>query len=208
MAVYQPTGDSREHSPRRWLWIAIAVLCATLLTAAIVLLYLGSQFVMAEGGFVARGGPYEIAHPAPDWVILIPASIWVGFLAGGIHLLAANRAGGFNLLGIAWVALFGVLGTSFLQAGFNPPVGRIAWAWVVCGVVFWAMALPVALGVIGGFRPDLRTRFARAEVRELAGAHGTTQTPTGGAAYIIGHLLAVPAGIALGMFVWSTVTGL
>lgn len=192
----------------KWLWTAVAVLCATVLMAAIVLLYLGGQFVMAEGGFVARGGPYEIAHPAPEWVMLIPVSIWVGFLAGGIHLLASKRVGGFNLLGIAWVALFGVLGTGFLQAGFSPPVGDIAWAWVLCGVVFWLMALPVALGVIGGFLPDIRTKFASAEVKELAASYEAPRTPTGGAAYVIGHLLALPAGIALGLFVWSTITGL
>lgn len=180
------------------IWTAIAGLCAAGLAACITLLYLGGQYVMSLGGFVARGGPYEIAYPAPAWIMLMPVSIWVGFALGALHLLAARRAGGFNIVGIVWVALFGSLGWGFLKAGLDPPGGSTAWAWILCGVVFWLMALPVLLGVVGSFLPAPPKRLERFGPK----------TPTGGAAYVTAHLVAAPVGVALGWWAWGAVTGL
>lgn len=192
-------GRSRDRGRgRTWPWALLAALCFAGLIGCITLLYLGGQWVMAQGGFVASGGPYEIAHPAPGWVILMPASIWVGLILGAVHFWLSRRAGGFNVVGIAWVALFGLLGLGFFQAGLNPPGGGTAWAWILCGVVFWAMALPVALGVIGGFLPT-QPRYL-----ERFGP----PTPSGGTLYVVAHALAVPAGVALALGAWSAVTGL
>ena len=50
-----------------------------------------------------------------------------------------------------WAALFGALGFNFLQLGFDPPESMSsggATGWIVCGVVFWLMAL-------GGLIPGL-----------------------------------------------------
>ena len=200
-----PYSARRESTQTSWLWTGVAALCAAGLAGCITVLYLGSQFVMGEGGFVASGGPYENAHPAPEWVLLIPASIWVGFALGGLHMYAAARADGFGLTGIVWVGLFGVLGWGFFQAGFNPPGDAgIAWAWILCGVAFWAMALPVLVGVVGSFLPDSSPHH-----RMMPFAFGTADAERKGtAAYAIAHVLALPVGIGLGLWVWHAVTGL
>lgn len=69
------------------------------LAACVALLFLATRTLMAAGtGFVASGGPYEIAHPAPEWIWLVPASILSGVAFIGIHWRGARYLGGFNLL--------------------------------------------------------------------------------------------------------------
>lgn len=78
-------------------------------------------------------------------------SIVSGFAFGGLNAVAAYSARGFNLVPAIWAGLFAALGWNFLEYGFRPPGGGgVAWTWVVCGVVFWLMAIPVIPGVVGG----------------------------------------------------------
>jgi hypothetical protein len=53
---------------------------------------------------------------------------------------------------LLWAALFGALGFNFIQLGVNPPANLASGAtgWIICGVVFWLMAL-------GGLIPGLMT---------------------------------------------------
>ena len=46
-----------------------------LFSFSLTLLYQGMRAIMYLGGFVASGGPYAIAHPAPGWVWIVPVSI-------------------------------------------------------------------------------------------------------------------------------------
>jgi hypothetical protein len=50
------------------------------------------------GGFVAAAGPYEIAHPAPEWAWILPVAIVCGMAAVGLNVLATHRAKGFTLV--------------------------------------------------------------------------------------------------------------
>ena len=81
----------RGGSPSRIGWTLVAAALATGLTACMTILNLGGRFVLGEGGFVARGGPYEIAHPAPDWIWLVPVSFMAGAAIVIVHLVAAKR---------------------------------------------------------------------------------------------------------------------
>ena len=60
-----------------------------------MVLYQGMAEIMTtQGGFVASGGPYEIAHPAPGWGWLVPVSILALFAFGGLSLWASMRGWG------------------------------------------------------------------------------------------------------------------
>ncbi|MBU2601739.1 MAG: hypothetical protein KKA32_06165 [Actinobacteria bacterium] len=111
--------------------LALVFMGAALHAASITVLFLASRVIMGLGGFVATGGPYEIAHPAPDWIAAIPLSFFVGGAALGIHWLGARRGGGFSLLPFMWIAVFLSLGVAFLEAGIgSPSAGGLVWTWL------------------------------------------------------------------------------
>ncbi|HSQ21435.1 MAG TPA: hypothetical protein VLQ52_01360 [Coriobacteriia bacterium] len=131
----------------------LSLLSSTGLTCCIALLFLAMRPIMDVGGFVAVGGPYEIAHPAPDWVLLFPASMLGLFVFGGLSVALDNRGWGMSLLLPGWMGLFLALGGNFGYYGFNPPgASGLAWGWIVSGVVFWAMALTPVPAIIGRLR--------------------------------------------------------
>ena len=96
---------------------ALAAVAASDLVLALcmTMLFLGMRDIMDLGGFVASGGPYVIAHPAPGWVWVMPLSIVLGLAAAFGNAVAASRAHGFNLAVAAWPALFLSLGWNFLS---------------------------------------------------------------------------------------------
>jgi MFS family permease len=126
------------------------------IAASITLLFLGMRAVMDVGGFCAEGGPYEIEVHCPEGA---PAVTLLGFFLGFASLLLAAWKGSAiseaatSVLFLAWPALFGALGFNFLQYGFDPPGDDPGWAWgwLICGVVFWAMAFgPILLAMLAG----------------------------------------------------------
>ncbi|MFH1474452.1 MAG: hypothetical protein ABIG85_01185, partial [Chloroflexota bacterium] len=132
--------------------------------AGITLLFLGMRAVMDIGGMCAEGRPYSIETICPEGTAF---ATLIGILGGLASLLLAAwkgssiGEGAVSVLFLGWPALFGVLGFNFLQYGFDPPGDDPGWAWgwLVCGVMFWAMAFgPLVLrawearrAVIGGF---------------------------------------------------------
>jgi hypothetical protein len=107
--------------------------------------YAGMRDVMAtDGGSCASGGPYAVAHQCAgaDSRLLV-AGILGGLLSAsvlavGTSLLGRNMPGGL----LTWTALFAALGWNFVSLGLRPPAGQSGSAgWVVCGVVFWLLAL-------------------------------------------------------------------
>ncbi|MEW6553666.1 MAG: hypothetical protein AB1384_05215 [Actinomycetota bacterium] len=131
------------------------------------LLFLAMRGVLDEGGMVARGGPYEIAHPAPDYWWIFPVSIIgmiiIVFASMGMFSLMRGMAGSasspfsgrgalsggdgaVSLVALFfWPAIFLSLGWNFLEYGFFTGEG-LAWGWIVCGVVFVLMGgLPLYL---------------------------------------------------------------
>jgi MFS family permease len=142
------------------------------IAASITLLFLGMRAVMDVGGFCAEGGPYVIEQHCPEGA---PAATLLAFLLGFASLFLAGWKGSAiseaatSVLFLAWPALFGVLGFNFLQYGFDPPGDDPGWAWgwLICGVVFWAMAFgPILLGMLAGMAtppgPGSAPRVARA----------------------------------------------
>lgn len=110
---------------------------------SLTLLFLGMRGVMDLGGMVASGGPYAVAHPAPDWIWLVPVSVlmMVASILAGVFMSASDFKGP-NLMLFAWSALFGVLGWNFLEYGLG--LGKetgLEWSWLICALLFFAMSL-------------------------------------------------------------------
>jgi hypothetical protein len=184
-AQIQPLGANRG-------WKGKALFHFTLLAIAfcISVLYHGMRPIMRLGGMVASGGPYAIAHPAPSWVWVIPLSVVFGMACVFINMFSHDPEG-VNLLPLAWPALFLSLGWNFLEFAFHPPGGGLAWAWLICGVVFAAMGgIPLLLAV-KPMREKMRAR---------------SQSGAGMGPYIGQGLLAV-AGVVLGIFFFGVVAG-
>ena len=138
--------DPKVHRAPSVLDVLLYLLGIAGVAAAITIIFLGDRAVMDIGGNCADGGPYVSARPCPGGVAL---AMLVGFL-GGLAALglaawkgAAIGGGASSVVLLAWPALFGVLGLSMLQSGFDPPGDDPGWAWgyVITGVVFVAMAL-------------------------------------------------------------------
>jgi hypothetical protein len=119
--------------------------------------YLSMRDLMINsGGACASGGPYAIN---PDQVCsagqtgLLMGGIVGGLIFSGILVWGSDAYSDDGFYGVGlllWAALFGALGFNFIQLGFNPPANMSSGAtgYIVCGVVFWLMAL-------GGLIPGL-----------------------------------------------------
>lgn len=163
-----PYHQRKEHSPGRsfWLSLLLSLIAVFGLSFSLTCLYLGMRGIMRLGGFVAAGGPYMIAHPAPRYVWIIPVSIWLGLICMFIQGFQVRKSGGLNLVPLAWPALFISLGWNFLEFGFHPPVGEgLAWGWLVCGVVFWAMGFVPLFILIIYYKQKIRERRLQAMLR-------------------------------------------
>jgi hypothetical protein len=113
------------------------------------------DLMVNSGGFCASGGPYEIAaghQCGTGQTVLLIGGIFAMLLFGAVLLGSTGWWGGGSIMGVGllmWAALFGALGLNFIQLGFNPPRNMSgAGGWIVCGIVFWLMAL-------GGLIPGL-----------------------------------------------------
>ncbi|MBN2247502.1 MAG: hypothetical protein JW733_02250 [Coriobacteriia bacterium] len=189
--------------------VLAALVGAAGLTASMALLYRAMAVIMeTEGGFVAAGGPYEIAHPAPDWVWLVPIAIMSLFAFGGLSLWASMRGWGVNPLAYAWSALFITLGWNFLRLGIiDPPEGQsAAWGWIVSGAAFWVMGFAPALGPIVRLRARARYGPEAFSAGVRTGPFGLpvkTTSPGFIAVQVVGVILGVLGGLAL----FGAVTG-
>jgi uncharacterized membrane protein SirB2 len=138
-------------------WKASAVTVVSVLVVAVSLtwVYLVMRSVMNVGGSCADGGPYVSAQPCPDGTVLMAVGVPVLIIFAMIGTVSASSVGAPNLLVPMWGVLFGTLGWNFLEYAFIGP--DIVWGWLVCGVMFWAMALPAFVFMIAQFRTMVRT---------------------------------------------------
>jgi len=163
---FDPYHQQRSQAGDKPFWFRAALSLTGIFGFSLCMtcLYLAMRGIMRLGGFVASGGPYEIAHPAPRYVWIFPVSIMVGLMCLFLHGFQARKLGGLNLLPLAWPALFISLGWNFLEFGFRPPGGAgFAWGWLICGVVFWLMGFIPLLIFISYFRKGFRERRSKAE---------------------------------------------
>ena len=120
--------------------------------AALGALWMGMRGVLDLGGFVATGGPYEIAHPAPEWVLLVPVSIWCGWAFGGLMFAATRRLEAPSPIPLIWSSVFLSLGYNFAEYGVRPPGGDgLQWGWILCAVVFVGMGAVTVPSLVRGF---------------------------------------------------------
>lgn len=131
---------------------AAAATVASVLIVAVCLTwtYLTMRSVMNVGGACADGGPYVSAQPCPDGSWLIAIAIPLLIIFSMIGTVAASSVSAPNLLVPMWGVLFGTLGWNFLEYAFKGP--DLVWSWLVCGVVFWLMALPAFVLMLSQLR--------------------------------------------------------
>jgi hypothetical protein len=181
---------SAGTTPRRSVG-AIALLVVSVLVVAVALVwtFLGMRSVMDVGGSCAEGGPYVSAQPCPDGAILLSIAIPVMVVSAMLGSAVALLVRAPNLLVPMWAALFGSLGWNFLEYGLSGDDSPV-WGWVVCGVVFEAMALPALVLIVAGSR--LSALIPRPQ---------TDEVPPSRFSWYVGYLALAAAGIALG--IWS-----
>ncbi len=202
----KPPARVEAETPRQWLWQLLLPLGFTLL---LTLLFLAMRGVMDLGGMVAKGGPYEIAHPAPGYVWIFPVSIMgmilIVFTSIGMFSLFSGKAsfkaspfGGTEALSeggsvslvalLFWPAIFLSLGWNFCEYGFFK-TGGPAWGWVICGPLFVAMGgLPLYF---------LVKKVSGRELLEAAKVNSRALWP---------QLIGIAAGIPLGIFFFRAVS--
>jgi hypothetical protein len=107
------------------------------------------DLMINSGGACASGGPYQINPEqvcSTGQTALLMGGIVGGLVFSGILVYGSEKLTG-SYLGVGlllWAALFGALGWNFIELGLNPPESLASGAtgWIICGVVFWLMALP------------------------------------------------------------------
>jgi hypothetical protein len=142
-----------EETTGTWKSGAVTVACVLIVALSLTWTYLAMRAVMNVGGSCADGGPYVSAQPCPDGSLLIAAGVPMLLIFSMIGTVSAGMVGAPNLLVPMWGVLFGSLGWNFLEYAFKGPDVEISW--LVCGVVFWGMAVPAFLFMIGGLRQSL-----------------------------------------------------
>jgi hypothetical protein len=124
--------------------------CVLLLAVALIWAWLAMRAVMGVGGSCASGGPYEIATPCPDGSWLMAVAIPLLLITAMTGSAVAAGLSAPNLLMPMWFLLFGSLGWNFLEYGIFR--GDVEVGFIVCGVLFELMALPVLFLVPVGLR--------------------------------------------------------
>jgi hypothetical protein len=127
-------------------------LCLLLLGISVAWVYYPMRAVMDVGGFCAEGGPYVIETHCPEGVttfLTLGVPLWFAGAFAGLFVAATLAAPQPIFPG--WALLFGALGWNFFDYAFHAdPSGAIVGSWLVCGIVFWLMALPALVIFVGG----------------------------------------------------------
>jgi hypothetical protein len=119
---------------------------------------------MDLGGFVAAGGPYAIAHRAPEWIWIMPVSIFGGLLSVLFCFIGAASSAGRNPAPLAWPVLFASLGWNFLEYALAGE--RLAIGWLVCGIVFFPLAVFPVFAVLRN--RQWQAKYGKADSSETA----------------------------------------
>ena len=176
-------------SPRRMLWLFALPLGFTFFLTC---LFFAMRGVMDLGGFVATGGPYEIAHEAPSYVWIFPVSIIactaIIFASVGNLATGGKRMNASLVVWFFWPAIFLSLGWNFFEYGFFKTDG-LAWGWIVCAVLFIAMGAAPLYFVLKAAK--------REEMKERIESYRGTFWP---------QLLGAAAGIPLGILFFSVIS--
>lgn len=202
--LFDPYGRRETLRRRRpaWTGLPLSLIGVFGFSFSLTCLYLGMRGIMRLGGFVASGGPYAIAHPAPRYVWIVPVSIWVGLVCLFLYAAQVKAAGGMSLAPLAWPALFVSLGWNFLEFAFRPPGGsRPAWGWLVCGILFWLMGFVPLVFIAQYVRQKRRQEKLNAKFLQELAAEGGGGGKRARGAFLLVQLACVVLGIYLaGLF--------
>jgi len=144
-----------EQSAARTPYVKILVVytCVLVLGMGLAWAFLSMRAVAGVGGSCASGGAYQIATPCPEgsWLIAIaiPAMLIAMFVGSGVGMSIGAPA----LLLPMWGLLFGSLGWNFFEFGLTDGVEV---GFIVCGVLFWAMALPAFVAMFVALKSSVR----------------------------------------------------
>jgi hypothetical protein len=135
-----------------YLRVAVLALCLLLIGLSVAWLYFPMRAVLDVGGACAEGGPYVIQTPCPAGsTLFLTLGVPLWFAVAFVGLFAAGTISAPQPIFAGWALLFGALGWNFMDYAFNAdPSGGVVGSWLVCGVVFWLMALPGAVIFVGG----------------------------------------------------------
>ncbi|MEN8207617.1 MAG: hypothetical protein ABFR50_00045 [Candidatus Fermentibacteria bacterium] len=197
-----PVTDGSGAGPWRWSMFLISPFTYSFSLACV---YLGMRGVMKLGGFVAVGGPYEIAHPAPDWIWVFPVSIM--FMIGSmfVSLFSASRISGPNIMALSWSGLFTLLGWNFVQFGFGIGMGgSLAFGWIICAVTFMLMGLIPLIFILRSFFRSLAERM-NSGIETGTGSTGTDGQLAWSISLILQVALSV-AGFWLGLVFFKAIS--
>lgn len=128
----------------RWGWTVLTLAAVLVIGVSITLTFLSMRAVMDIGGACASGGPYVSARECPSGAWVIGAAVPVLIVMSMIGSAFAVRVGAPNPLIVMWGALFGALGWNFVDYGRGAEPGLL-----LVGGVFWLMALPAVVVLIG-----------------------------------------------------------
>ena len=195
----KPVIEGRGAGPVR---LFLFFLSPFLFSFGLTLLYHGMRGIMRLGGFVASGGPYEIAHPAPDWVWLMPVSVLLLILPVFTSIFTGSRISGPNIMALSWPAIFISLGWNFSEFGFGIGMGGgLVAGWVICAVLFILMGIIPLIFILRSFFMSLKGRGDTSGI-EVAEHHGQSGQLSWGTSIILQAALCA-AGIWLGIFVFA-----
>jgi hypothetical protein len=146
-------------TPRRLAGLLLVVVGAGAVAMCLRSLYAGMRDVMVtDGGSCGSGGPYVVAHACSGsdtrllLVGIFGGLVATAVLAGGTGLLGLDMPAGL----LAWAAMFGALGWNFVSLGAHPGAGQSgSGGWLICGVVFWLLALGGLVPAVGRIRGEL-----------------------------------------------------
>jgi hypothetical protein len=137
--------EQRATALRLGSWIGSAA-CALGIAASVTITTVGGLAIMDRGGFVASGGPYQIAHPAPQGFWILPVAFMGLFAFTAAHAAFASRIQGFRLVWATWCAVWIATGGTTFWYGLYPPGGSgLAWGWLIMGGIFLTVGLVSAL---------------------------------------------------------------
>lgn len=146
------TAHPAEVKKAPYVRMAVLSVCVLLIGLSVAWLYFPMRAVLDVGGYCAEGGPYVIETHCPEGsTLFLTLGVPLWFAGVFIGLFVAATLSAPQPIFAGWALLFGALGWNFVDYTFNAdPSGRIVASWLVCGIVFWVMALPALVILVGG----------------------------------------------------------
>lgn len=197
------------HKPRGPVGIAIGTVLgfvsAAGFTACLVVLLKVMLEVTSQGGFCARGGPYQVVHECSDQAAYLPPIAIVGMLLF-VGIGSAARGTGYLVAALAWPALFCTLGGGFIYSARFPEYSHGV-AYVVGGMFLLMGGIPLLLLIRGIIRNLVRGRSSKvlhtsavsSDESASASPISTQRSTAPPVFYGIFNLALLGAGVAMGM---------